>query len=76
MLIKNNPSSPALRFGAITLGQQAGIWLRPNPAKRDFTYPQPVSLCENPLKNNKILILFWQEKNDKREKSYHGFWVV
>lgn len=40
------------------------------------TSDMPRALCENPLKNNKILILFWQEKNDKREKSYHGFWVV
>jgi len=28
MLIKNNPSSPTPRFGAIALGQQENMWLR------------------------------------------------
>ena len=33
----------------------------------NFVCTENVRLCENPLKNNKILISFWQEKNDKRK---------
>ena len=30
--------------------------------RRNFVYAGTVRLCENPWKNNKILILLWQEK--------------
>ena len=46
-----------LRFGANALGQQADMWLRfrlrPNIARRNFTYPQNVVQNAVPKKDKK-----------------------